>query len=427
MVVLHVFLLGLSLTSALYSSSSPVVKLTQENFEREVLKSDSLWIVEFFAPWCGHCKNLAPEYEKAAKALKGIVKLGAVDMDVEKTVGNPYGISGFPTLKFFGDNKKAPSTYESGRTAKDIIAFCLKQAEEIANKRIGAKPEPSQKSESKESKEAPPANEEDVIVLDDNNFEENVLGSNDIWFVEFYAPWCGHCKALTPEWAKAATNLKGQVKVAKINADVEKKFASKYQVNGFPTIKIFLPGQDQPEDYNGGREAGSITRIALEKLDSSGKPPTITQLTSAEGLEKDCGKIVCVLVFLPHIYDSSANERNKYLETIVGAVKNNRGKPLKFLWAQAGDFYKFEQLVGLGAGYPSVVGLSMAKTRTGIMRSAFNLEEINTFVRKLLAGGVPLTEYKELPKIGKVDAWDGNDHQPENLEESDENEKKAEL
>ena len=49
-------------------------------------------MVEFYAPWCGHCKNLAPEYKKAAKALKGIVKIGAVDLTVHKDVGNPYGI-----------------------------------------------------------------------------------------------------------------------------------------------------------------------------------------------------------------------------------------------------------------------------------------------------------------------------------------------
>jgi protein disulfide-isomerase A6 len=48
-----------------------------------VIESEDLWMVEFYAPWCGHCKSLAPEYKKAAKALEGIVKLGAVDMTTE--------------------------------------------------------------------------------------------------------------------------------------------------------------------------------------------------------------------------------------------------------------------------------------------------------------------------------------------------------
>ena len=72
---------------ALYSSNSPVVKLDQSNFKKLVLDSDDVWMVEFYAPWCGHCKSLAPEWEKSAKALKGFVKVGAVDMTTDQAVG----------------------------------------------------------------------------------------------------------------------------------------------------------------------------------------------------------------------------------------------------------------------------------------------------------------------------------------------------
>lgn len=74
-------------------------------------------MVEFYAPWCGHCKSLAPEYLKAAKALKGIVKLGAVDMTQHQQVGQPYNITGFPTIKFFGTDKNKPQDYNGQRTA----------------------------------------------------------------------------------------------------------------------------------------------------------------------------------------------------------------------------------------------------------------------------------------------------------------------
>ena len=57
-----------------------------------------------------------------------------------------------------------------------------------------------------------------MIVLTDDSFEQNVYGDETPWFVEFYAPWCGHCKTLVPEWAELATNLKGEVKVAKVDA-----------------------------------------------------------------------------------------------------------------------------------------------------------------------------------------------------------------
>ena len=60
--------------------------------------------------------------------------------------------------------------------------------------------------------------EKDVIVLTGDNFDELVYGDKNAWFIEFYAPWCGHCKNLAPEWAALATSLKGEIKVAKVDA-----------------------------------------------------------------------------------------------------------------------------------------------------------------------------------------------------------------
>lgn len=68
---------------AMYGANSKVVKLDKNNFKTLVLGSKDTWLVEFYAPWCGHCKSLAPEWEKAAKALEGFVKVGAVDMTTD--------------------------------------------------------------------------------------------------------------------------------------------------------------------------------------------------------------------------------------------------------------------------------------------------------------------------------------------------------
>jgi protein disulfide-isomerase-like protein len=78
--------------------------------------------VEFYAPWCGHCKNLAPEYEKAAKALKGIASIAAVDATKEQV---NVQIQGYPTIKFFVDGKA--TEYDGPRSADGIVDFVLRK------------------------------------------------------------------------------------------------------------------------------------------------------------------------------------------------------------------------------------------------------------------------------------------------------------
>ena len=65
-------------------SEQDVIVLDADNLESTIYESQDTWLLKLYAPWCGHCKNLVPEWEKAAKALKGIVKIGAVDADADK-------------------------------------------------------------------------------------------------------------------------------------------------------------------------------------------------------------------------------------------------------------------------------------------------------------------------------------------------------
>jgi protein disulfide-isomerase A6 len=126
----------LNTCQALYDAKSPVVKLTKDNFKKLVIDSDDLWFVEFFAPWCGHCKTLAPSWEKAAKSLKGVIKLGAVDMTTDQDAGAAYGIQGFPTIKFFGFDKSKPADFSGGRDADSIINYGLEKVSSEVKKRM---------------------------------------------------------------------------------------------------------------------------------------------------------------------------------------------------------------------------------------------------------------------------------------------------
>ena len=117
------------------------------------------------------------------------------------------------------------------------------------------------------------------------------MGSDELWIVDFYAPWCGHCKSLAPEWAKAATELKGQVKVAKLDATQAHGTAGRFGVNAYPQIKLFPSGSKSDsliEEYQGNRDASSIVSWALEKKAQFKPAMKVEQLVDQEIFDQYC-------------------------------------------------------------------------------------------------------------------------------------------
>lgn len=82
-------------------ASNLVVKLTQENFETEVLKSSKPVLVDFWAEWCGPCKMIAPLLDELAAEYDGKVKIGKINTDEQQQLASQYGVSSIPTLLFF--------------------------------------------------------------------------------------------------------------------------------------------------------------------------------------------------------------------------------------------------------------------------------------------------------------------------------------
>ncbi|RSL57889.1 hypothetical protein CEP54_008044 [Fusarium duplospermum] len=233
----------LSALAATVAAKSAVIELLPSNFDKVVLKSGKPTLVEFFAPWCGHCKKLAPVWEELAFAYEHTdkVQIAKVDADAQRELGKRFGIQGFPTLKFFDGKSDKPQEYKSGRDLESLTEFIVEKT--------GVKP--------KKKLELP----SEVVILNDGSFAETIGGDKNV-LVAFTAPWCGHCKNLAPTWEDVATDFVNDknVVIAKVDAEApnSKAVTEQQGVKSYPTIKWFPAGSKEAVAYESGRSEEAI-------------------------------------------------------------------------------------------------------------------------------------------------------------------------
>lgn len=224
----------------------PVIKLDRESFDRLVLKKEDsvIWLVDFFASWCGPCQQLAPEWRRLAKMLKGTknVFVGMVDCQEEQGLCSSQHVQSYPNLRLFPPKSRGGSYFTYSGWHRDAESMRAWAYEFLPTK---------------------------VETLTWNKFQKKVLSSSDAWIVDFYAPWCGHCQVFKPEFEKVAENIEGIAKAGKVDCTQERELCNQASVHSYPSVRFYSGSKNsRPQNAYGwnidSQNAEAISNFVIE-------------------------------------------------------------------------------------------------------------------------------------------------------------------
>ncbi|PLB50493.1 protein disulfide isomerase [Aspergillus steynii IBT 23096] len=212
-----------------------------------------------FAETSEEREKFTEDFKPIAEKHKGLINIATIDAKMFGAHAGNLNLDPqtFPAFAIQDPEKKAKYPYDQSKeiTAKDVGKFI----QDV----LGGKVEPSIKSEPiPESQEGP------VTVVVAHSYKELVVDNEKDVLLEFYAPWCGHCKALAPKYEELASlyadvpDLASKVTIAKIDATANDVPDS---ITGFPTIKLYpAGGKDAPVEYAGSRTVEDLVNFVKE-------------------------------------------------------------------------------------------------------------------------------------------------------------------
>lgn len=331
----------------------PGLELSAANLESSI--AHGYWLVEYFSPYCHHCKAFAPtwqtlyEFYYTQDAVPQTPSSKEVDADLNSftryydfhfakvdCVANgdacaSHKIQSFPTIVLYRDGEKV-SERVGAKSLKDMSAWIEETLETI---RPGSRPKGGPKLpkvgdhrvEKTLLPEQPPAPVKDGKAaatttgsgtkstvsatripepkvhnpdgkskpLTAENFQRLVTTTHDPWFIKFYAPWCHHCQAMAPNWQGMARHMQNQLNIGEVNCETEKRLCKDVRVKGYPALLFFRGGERI--EYDGLRGLGDLIAFA-DKAVAVAEP--IPDVTAAQFEELEKKEEVIFLYFYDH-------------------------------------------------------------------------------------------------------------------------------
>ncbi|XP_019700630.1 dnaJ homolog subfamily C member 10 isoform X3 [Harpegnathos saltator] len=218
-----------------------VIELTSENFHRKLTKKKSkvMWIVDYFAPWCGPCQRLAPEWITVAKMLSDLsfINVASVNCEVETSICASQGIRSYPNIRLYPIGSEGLSTIALYNGQRDSLSILTWTTTFFPKK---------------------------VRDLNPSEYRE-VLSSKHMWVVDFYMPQCGHCQRMEPQFAIAA-QLVEKVRFGRINCNFYMHDCVQANVQVFPTLVLYKSKRKQNNSYDGVRIIGTTAKTIRDEI-----------------------------------------------------------------------------------------------------------------------------------------------------------------
>jgi protein disulfide-isomerase A6 len=372
---------------SMYDESDGVIALDKDNFAKLVFGTEHVWVVEFYAPWCGHCRALKPEYAKLARTMQGVVRIAAVNCDEQQELCGGMGVKGFPTIKLFPSDRtektlaggkrglvKTPVDYEGPRSAASIASQAAAMLPNFAE----------QLSDGADA---------DAWLARDPQVPKVLLFTDKTSTATLY-------KSLAIDFHHRLAM--GEVR------KTQKALVDRYEITKFPTLVVIPPEGKKPVKYEGPIQYEPLIKFLLPfatersntaDADTEANAPedpeewSLARITSKANWDQRClrKRGVCVVAVLDP-FNAPQDEIAAQEGLLRELAAKYKGK-LHVMWLGAAEQPAFVKAFDLRSGFPALVAVnpargpsSSSKDRYTRFIGAFAVDSLSNFLDALLTG-----------------------------------------